>query len=100
MFDRGSETSIDVSIVQFSIENQKLRITVDNGSNSLCFWPRHLLKELFSKSIESIHQFLSPTDAILIFIASLHFIDIVLKICTIKVRQVSSNCIRDLCFLQ
>lgn len=88
MLDGRCKTCIDMSIIQLPIQNQEVRIVVNDRSNHFCLRPRCLLIELLSNSIK------------LIFVASLHFIDIILKICMIEMRQISSHCIGNLDLLQ
>jgi hypothetical protein len=83
VFDGRGETSVDMTIIQLAVKDQKVRIVVDNRSNRLCLWPWSLLVELLSKSVESDLSS-KPCSDILIFVASLHFVHVVLKICVIE----------------
>ena len=87
MFDGRGKTCIDMPIIQFPIQDQKMRIVINDRSNGICFRPRCLLVEFLSNPIE------------LIFVTSLHFIDIIFEICMVKMRQISSHSIRNLYFL-
>jgi hypothetical protein len=54
VFDGGRESGVDVAVVQLTVQDQKLGITVHQRSNRLSVWPRCLLKELLSQSIEPV----------------------------------------------
>jgi hypothetical protein len=54
VLDGGRQTSVDVAVVQLAVQDQKLGITVHQRSNRLSVWPRCLLKELLSQSIEPV----------------------------------------------
>jgi hypothetical protein len=63
VFDGGSETGIDVSVVQFPVENEKVGIVADDRRNRFSIWPWRLLIEFLSESIESIQVSLSRDEA-------------------------------------
>lgn len=54
MFDRGRETGVNVPVVQLAVQDQKLGVTVHQRSNRVGLWPRYLLKEFLSQSIEPV----------------------------------------------
>jgi hypothetical protein len=54
VFDGRSETGVDVAVVQLAVQDQKLGVIVHQRGNRVGLWPRCLLKEFLSQSIEPV----------------------------------------------
>ena len=54
MVNGGGEASVNVAVVQLAVQDQKVGVTVDEGSDCVRLRPRRLLKEFLGQSIEPV----------------------------------------------